>query len=222
MVRSLSRPSAASADATIDPKRIAANTGVVFVHALVFAALMLPSSWEAPPARLRSDPPVVIDEYVQPEPIPTTQPPPDPKPEVKQEVVPVQTPVVVPDTPPVDTRPIFETGEIAAVETADTGPPADTFDTGPQLETLAYDVHPAPRYPRTALRAGDEGRVLLRVLVGPDGRPLEVIVEKGSGHRDLDRAAREQVLAAWRFHPAVRGGRAVSAWALVPIDFVMP
>ena len=72
------------------------------------------------------------------------------------------------------------------------------------------------------LRAGDEGTVLLRVLVDETGRPREVSIETSSGHRLLDQAAREQVLAKWRFHPATRQGRAVAAYALVPIDFKLP
>lgn len=219
MVRSLSHPSEPS---SIDPRRIAANTGVVLVHALAFAVLMLPTRWDGDTRQDPRPPPVVVDEYVKPKPIPLTQPPPEIRPVVRPTVAPVEPRVTLPDTPPVDTRPVFETGEIAAIETADAGPPMDSFDAGPQVETLAYAANPAPRYPRTALRAGDEGRVLLKVLVGPDGRPQEVRIERGSGHRDLDKAAREQVLAAWRFHPATRDGRAVAAWALVPIDFVLP
>ena len=64
--------------------------------------------------------------------------------------------------------------------------------------------------------------MLLRVLVDASGRPVEVTVERSSGHRDLDRAAREKVLADWRFHPAQRDGVPVSAYALVPIDFALP
>jgi protein TonB len=49
-----------------------------------------------------------------------------------------------------------------------------------------------------------------------------VEIERSSGHRELDRTAREHVLAKWRFHPAQRQGRAISAYALVPIDFRLP
>ena len=92
----------------------------------------------------------------------------------------------------------------------------------PMVETLAYDVHPAPRYPRQAVRAGLEGTVTLRVLVDEQGWPRSVEIEQSSGHRELDRSAREHVLAKWRFHPAQRQGRAISAYALVPIDFRQP
>jgi protein TonB len=44
-------------------------------------------------------------------------------------------------------------------------------------------------------------------------------VRQGSGHRQLDDAAREQVLAHWRFRPAMRDGRAIQAIGLVPVNF---
>ena len=53
------------------------------------------------------------------------------------------------------------------------------------------------------------------------GAPLEVVVQKGSGNRSLDRAAREHVLAKWRFKPAMRNGQAVQAYGLVPVVFSM-
>lgn len=218
MVSSLSHPSPISA---IDPKRIAANSGVLLVHALVFAALMLPSNWTPPAVSHKAPDLVVVPEIVKPIEIKPTDPPPKPRPEPRPVVAQV-TPVIPKlDAPPIDLPPIFEQGEIAADPVEDSGPPV-SFDTGPQLADLAYASNPPPRYPRLALRAGDEGRVLLRVLVDAQGRPQEVEIEKSSGHRDLDRAAREQVLAKWRFHPAQRDGLPVSAWALVPIDFNLP
>jgi len=44
-------------------------------------------------------------------------------------------------------------------------------------------------------------------------------VEHGSGYGLLDRSAREQVLASWRFQPAMVGGKPVRAWARVPVSF---
>ncbi len=66
---------------------------------------------------------------------------------------------------------------------------------------------------------GAQGTVTLRVLVDVDGSPLEVRVERSSGNRSLDNAARAQVLRQWKFQPATDNGRAVQAYGLVPIDF---
>jgi protein TonB len=70
--------------------------------------------------------------------------------------------------------------------------------------------------------AGIEGTVLLKVLVDETGQPVDVAIERSSGDRRLDKAAREQVLQRWRFHPAQRGGRAIAAYALVPVEFSLP
>jgi protein TonB len=46
-----------------------------------------------------------------------------------------------------------------------------------------------------------------------------VTIEKSSGSDVLDKSAREQVLANWRFQPATAQGHAVPAWARVPVSF---
>jgi protein TonB len=85
--------------------------------------------------------------------------------------------------------------------------------------TIAYETATRPAYPVQALRAGIQGTVLLKVLVDPNGKPVQVMIERGSGSRVLDDAARGHVLAAWRFHPAIRDGRAIEAWVIVPVRF---
>jgi periplasmic protein TonB len=61
--------------------------------------------------------------------------------------------------------------------------------------------------------------VTLRVLVDVDGRPIDVQVEHSSGHRVLDAAAKKQVLAKWRFRPAMQDGQVVQAIGMVPVVF---
>lgn len=92
---------------------------------------------------------------------------------------------------------------------------------GPAPVQLRYRNAPAPVYPRRAMLDGATGTVLLRVVVGVDGRPIEVSVARSSGHRDLDNAARSQVLRRWSFEPAMIEGRAVEAMGLVPIEFAL-
>ena len=96
--------------------------------------------------------------------------------------------------------------------------PADTA--APVEATLAYRSAPL-RFPAQALRQHLQGTVLLRVLVDENGAPVQVEVEHGSGYAVLDRSAREQVLAHWRFQPAMVNGHAVRAWARVPVSFVL-
>ncbi len=204
----------------IDTQRIAGNSLALLVHALAFAVLMMPSAWEPAPSAPRAE--TVLVQYVPPRLPPIPVPPPQPtRVEPRQLSTPV-VPAQAAPTPVVDTTPVMNEGTEYA-EPMDPGPPVDSFDAGaPGLETLAYDVHPAPRYPRQALHAGLQGTVTLRVLVDEQGWPRSVEIERSSGHRELDRGAREHVLATWRFHPAQRQGRAVSAVALVPIAFDLP
>lgn len=75
-----------------------------------------------------------------------------------------------------------------------------------------------PVYPRGALRAGEEGTVVLRVLVTPQGRGHSADIYKSSGHARLDEAARQAVLR-WNYIPAERGRRPVTSWTLVAILF---
>ena len=90
---------------------------------------------------------------------------------------------------------------------------------GDSNATIAYETATPPAYPIQALRAGVHGTVLLRVLVDPSGKPVQVMIEHSSGSRLLDDAARKHVLAAWRFHPAMDEGHAIEAWAMVPVKF---
>ncbi len=76
----------------------------------------------------------------------------------------------------------------------------------------------APVYPETARRRNEQGRVVLRVNVGPAGTALAVAVGRSSGFPVLDNAAVDAV-RNWRFIPATEGGRPVPATAEVPVVF---
>ncbi|MGY3894738.1 TonB family protein [Aeromonas enterica] len=78
--------------------------------------------------------------------------------------------------------------------------------------------NPEPPYPYESRRRGEEGRVILNVLVAADGTASSVDVDKGSGYRRLDMTARKTV-SRWRFIPAKQNNTAVEAWAKVTIIF---
>lgn len=82
----------------------------------------------------------------------------------------------------------------------------------------AYLNNPEPKYPSLSRRLGEEGKVLLKVRVMPDGRAAAVDIEKSSNFDRLDEAALQGV-ANWRFVPAKRGDEAIEATVLVPIVF---
>lgn len=77
---------------------------------------------------------------------------------------------------------------------------------------------PPPSYPAGALRRGDSGTVVVQVVVGVNGEPLDVRVIQRSGARDLDRAALEAV-RRWRFQPAHSNGQPMQATLEIPFDF---
>ena len=64
-----------------------------------------------------------------------------------------------------------------------------------KIAKASYVVRPIASYPAESRAAGEQGVVLLRIVVDGNGRPASVTVGKSSGHPRLDRAAVE---AGWR------------------------
>lgn len=93
---------------------------------------------------------------------------------------------------------------------------------GGELTDARFDAdylqNPAPVYPPLSRRMGEEGKVLLRAYVLPNGKPETVEIKKGSGSSRLDESALAAV-RKWRFVPARKGAEAVAAWVLIPISF---
>jgi protein TonB len=75
-----------------------------------------------------------------------------------------------------------------------------------------------PVQPARSIRNGEEGKVVLRVLVQADGSAGAVEIRNSSGFPMLDEAARGAV-QTWRFNPATSDGKPVAEWYLVPIIF---
>lgn len=69
-----------------------------------------------------------------------------------------------------------------------------------------------PEYPSASRRLEEEGTVSLRFLVGVDGRVMQSEVEKSSGYKRLDEAARAG-LAKCLFKPATVDGKPEQGWA---------
>jgi protein TonB len=202
-----------------DAKRIAAQSAVIAIHLAVLVALLRPITPElAATARQLTEPVVVT--WVPKPPEPVAPPPP-----VHLKPLPVSRPAPVVSHPAPMLPAPAPVGEARANSVPVTAPPAAPTTpampaaAAPVEATLAYVAAPAPAYPAAARRMQMEGTVTLRVLVDTDGNPLDVIVATTSGHPELDRAARLQVLARWRFQPAQRDGHQVQAWALIPITF---
>ena len=74
-------------------------------------------------------------------------------------------------------------------------------------------------YPPASQRLGEAGTVVVRVVVGIDGRVVSGSIARSSGFPRLDAAALKQALAKWRFVPAMVDGALVEAEREVPVTF---
>ena len=140
-------------------------------------------------------------------------------------------PVAVPDPTPAPAAP---TGVVepqppappvaAAPVAAPAAPAAPPAPAAPSIELPSSDAsylnNPKPVYPAVSKRLGEQGKVMLRVLIGTDGLPQKVEVKQSSGFERLDRQAIDAVMR-WRFVPGKRNGVPEAMWNLVPINFVL-
>src|SRR5262249_28760938 len=115
-------------------------------------------------------------------------------------------PIVVPAPPPPPPEPVA------------LAPAPQPVVVAPPVFDAAYLQNPAPAYPTLSRKLREQGRVILRVLVNPNGTADQVQLQTSSGYARLDESARETV-ARWKFVPAKRGSETVSDWVRIPINF---
>ena len=193
--------------------RVGALSGTLSLHVIAILLLLVPPT----AIKLLKAPTDVIDVVlVEPKPKfeePTLPQPPQIVHEVKRKppVVPIQAPVA---PPVVESTMPSQVADPAppAVET----PPAAALDVAPTA--LAYNTRTRIPYPKDAAQAHQQGTVILRVLVGVDGTVQSIEIEKSSGSRSLDLAARNAV-THWTFQAGTRNGITTALWARVPIAF---
>jgi protein TonB len=167
----------------------------------------LPIDRTPPPPPIRRPKPHPLVARPTPAPLPTAS-----KPIVDMPINP--TPIdLQPLQPPPDPGPLGDGG---------TGVLAPT--PMPPLVGAAVDPRYAgdfqPIYPPAERRANREGHVVVRVLIGVDGRVKQV--EQVSATSDAFFAAtRDRALAKWRFKPATRGDVPVEAWRTMSVSFVL-
>lgn len=207
----------------LDRNRILGISSTLALNVLALLFLLTPMTLPSLPAVVEKTPDLIVVDIVPLPPV--TPPPPEVVPVVRQP--PRPQPVVqraVEPSPAIDVPVLVDDG-IAVAEVAIDAPASN--DAPPSLEPagpltgvqLQYRDAPSPGYPAAAIRQNLEGTVLLRVLVDIDGTPIDVSIERSSGHGVLDREARRHVLRSWKFRPAVKDGQAVQAVGIVPIDF---
>lgn len=106
------------------------------------------------------------------------------------------------------------------------GPPEmlDTTPADPQPTITGAAVDPRhpltqPDYPPSARRGDEQGKVVLSVLIGADGRVADVKVAQSSGFARLDQAAVNEARAHWRLRPATRNGTPFEQWLTLGVVF---
>ena len=150
---------------------------------------------------------------------PAVRPPPQPLALPKEASVPEPTFTVPPPEPRAAPEP--PAARESSREVARGAPKGDVAPAEkitPPVFSAAYLRNPQPVYPLSARRRGEQGTVLLKVLVTREGAAASVGVERTSGHAALDQAALEAV-RKWRFAPARRGAEPIESSVLVPIVF---
>jgi len=137
-----------------------------------------------PPPKLETPPPPFI-------------PPPEVNIQMPMQMAPTITAVA--PTPPPKPAPMVPT------------PPREPTRTAAVVNAASCDK---PDYPPAARRANETGTVLLNFLIDIDGKVIDSKVERSSGSRRLDEAARAG-LELCTFRPATVDGKPQRAWARI-------
>ena len=129
-------------------------------------------------------------------------------------------PSPAPVAPPTPTQ----SGESAAKTAAVTSVAVSTAATAPKLELPPSDAdylnNPKPPYPPLSRRMGEQGKVVVRALIGVDGTAQEVSIHQSSGFDRLDQSALATA-RKWRYQPGKRAGVAEAMWFNVPFTFLL-
>ena len=193
---------------------------VVVLHLLLFWAI---SSGLARAVVKKIQGPVeaVLLEDAKPD-IPPPPPPPPPKnlpPPPPAYVPPVDVAVTAPApvnaiaavtaAAPTQAAPIAPAAVAPAAPAPAPAPPAPPVRVAAVVNSANCEK---PDYPSASRRLEEEGTVSLRFLVGVDGKVIQAEVEKSSGFKRLDEAARAG-LSKCAFKPATVDGKPEQGWA---------
>jgi protein TonB len=83
-----------------------------------------------------------------------------------------------------------------------------------------YLQNEKPAYPSLSRKKHEQGKVVVGVLIGPDGSAQKAHIHESSGFERLDQAALATA-QRWRYVPGKKGGVATAMWFNVPINFVL-
>ncbi len=223
---------------SIHRQRVIVVASVLLLHALALWALqtgLLQRVW------VLAEEIVVPVEFITPVVPPEIKPPPvipKPPPSVKTPVAaptptpappvapaPAPMPLAIADPTPTANAPVGVAHAPVAVAPVVTAPSPPAPAPAPKVELPTSDAeylhNPQPVYPPISARRLEYGRVLLTVVVDPEGRPKSISVKTSSGYERLDQAALKAV-SGWSFVPGKRNGVPTEMAVEVPIRFKPP
>ena len=156
------------------------------------------------------------DKPPPPPPPKLAQPPPPfiPPPEVNIQV-PQTAPTITAVTPVKPVEPVPPPAAPPAPPAPPAAPPRVPVRVGAVV--LGRDCE-KPAYPAASLRGNETGTVLLNFLIDLNGQVLESKVERSSGHRRLDEAARAG-LSLCKFKPATVDGKPEKTWSRIEYEW---
>jgi len=132
-------------------------------------------------------------------------------------------PLAIADSAPSPNAPVGVTTPAPGATTG-TAPVAATPPVFARVEQPSSDAdylqNTKPPYPALSKRLGEQGKVVVRVLIGVDGNAQKAEIKQSSGFDRLDQAALSTVLR-WRYVPGKRAGVPEAMWFNVPINFVL-
>jgi protein TonB len=110
----------------------------------------------------------------------------------------------------------------AAASAAPAAQPAPSAGSGSVKADLTSNLlsAPSPVFPMSSRRKHESGTVVLRVVVGEDGRVDQISVQRSSGFPALDEAALSAV-RRWRWSRTMRDGRPVVVTGSVAVNMIL-
>lgn len=169
----------------------------------------------------------VLTQFIEPpapkvEPVPPKPPEPVKRPVIKTPVAPPM-PLAIPDPTPSPNAPVgVTTPPPPAPVVQAPAPPAPPAPPVTQLPSsdANYLQNPKPAYPPISRRLNEQGKSVIRVLIGIDGLPQKAEIATSSGFDRLDQSAMTTVMR-WRYVPGKRNGVPEAMWFNVPINWVL-
>ena len=195
---------------------------VVLIHAILIYALLTGLGKKIVSVIKELPLETKVIEEVKPPPPPPDAPPPPPK-------LAAPPPPFIPP-PEVQVAQAPSANAISAVSNVQ--PPHQELHAAPAVAKPAagpsvvkaivdFSTCDKPDYPRNSLRNEEQGTTRLMFLIGLDGKVADSKIEKSSGFRALDAAAKN-ALSLCKFKPGLIDGKPQQSWTVVDYVWKLP